>query len=322
MSAVEKPVRTGLSPKRLAARNRSAMAKQQVKGFDGADANFLLNCSASTLASYELARLGVAADLRSQMQEVLDRLIDTTVQAAVARWFRDIDRAALRAAIENPLDVLAWAKTQIRDGERNEEELVPLPALPAGAAHLAASLRYAKRNIAAGLCSVCPRPLANHSVRYCEVHLAAARNRHTPKDETPGSIDYLYQDRTPESKHGRRPGTLAALARAREKKTREVLAELGIAPESAAVSLNAATEALLAKMPNSKSDAMTQDELFAACSIPSKSTGQRALAALFADAKVQRVGKGTKAHLFRYFASEPNRKSTTAFGIPTSTLIG
>ena len=174
------------------------------------------------------------------MQEILDRLIDTMAQAAVAQWFRVVDREALRRAIEKPLDVLAWANAQSRDSRRSEEELVPLPALPVGAAHLAAALRYQERNIAAGLCSVCSKPLANHSVRFCEVHLAAARNRHTPKDETPGTLDYLYQDRTPESKHGRQPGTLASLARANEKKTRKVLAELGIPPESAAITLNAA----------------------------------------------------------------------------------
>ncbi|MGC2107201.1 MAG: hypothetical protein WA647_19045 [Candidatus Acidiferrum sp.] len=321
MSALDKPVRTGLSPKRLAARNRSAMAKQQLRGFDGADTNFLLSCSGSTLASYELARLAAAADLRSQLQETLDRLIDTMSQAAVARWFRDIDREALKRAIENPLDVLDWANAKSRDGQRSEEELVPVPALAPGAAHLAASLRYAERNIAAGLCSVCPKPLAHNSVRYCEVHLAAARNRHTPKDETPGTRDYLYQDRTPESKHGRQPGALASLAMAREKATRKVLAELGIPPETAAITLTAAKDALMAHMPAAKESAMQASVLFDIAAIPSIQTGKLALRELFAAGMIQRFGKGRCTSPYRYFAPA-KREGLTVFGMSVDRQVG
>jgi hypothetical protein len=87
----------------------------------------------------------------------------------------------------------------------------------------------------------------------------------------------------------------------REKKTRALLAELGIPPESAAVSLKAATEALLLHMPDSKARAMTQDDLFTACKIPSRTTGQRALGALLSEGRIQRIGKGAKGSLFRYF---------------------
>jgi hypothetical protein len=306
MSTRENIARTGLSPQRHAARNRSAMARQQVNGLTGADTNFLLTCSDSTLASYELARLGEVSNLRSQMQEILDRLIDTMSQAAIARWFREADREALRRAIENPLDVLAWANAQNRDGQRSEEELLPSPSLSPSATHLAASLRYTERNIAEGKCGVCPELLDQNSVRYCTKHLTAARMRHKPQggsDEAPGSINYLYQDQSPEKRHGRQPGTLASLEMAREKRTRKVLAEAGIPPESAAVSYKAAKAALMAGMPDSKEHAMTQSELFTASMISSRSTCQTALSALLTWGKIERTGKGISGNPYRYFRS-------------------
>jgi hypothetical protein len=107
------------------------------------------------------------------------------------------DRERLKHALENPDDVIALAQEQIRDGQRSEEELIPLTSLPPGAAHLAAALRYQERQIAKGLCAVCPEPLARNSVRYCERHLRIARLRHKPKNaegELPGSIEWLYSD--------------------------------------------------------------------------------------------------------------------------------
>jgi hypothetical protein len=68
----------------------------------------------------------------------------------------------------------------VRDEQRSEQELIPLPALPPGAAHLAAAMRYQERNIAEGKCCYCPKPLARNSVRYCEKHLTAARLRKPP----------------------------------------------------------------------------------------------------------------------------------------------
>lgn len=90
---------------------------------------------------------------------------------------------------------------------------------------------------------------------------------------------------------------------AREKRTRALLAETGTSPDSAAVSLNAATEALLAHMPYSKADALSQEELFTACEIPSRTTGQKALPALLAAGKIQRIGKGARGERFRYFTA-------------------
>jgi hypothetical protein len=282
--------------------------------------NFLLGCSDADLGSVELARLAEVANLRSELHATLDKLIDQMAQAALLAWFRVTDRNALKRAIENPEDVIAWAKKRIRDGQRSDKELIPRSPLEPGAAHLAAALRYTERNIAEGKCGVCPKPLAHNSVRYCEEHLAIARNRMRQKKglrSDPGSREYLYSGEITESTHGRQPGTLASLAMNREKKTRALLAEAGIPPENAAVSLRASVEALMKCMPRSKGGAMTQTELFEKGCIPSKTTGGKALQKLFSSEQIQRIGDGCKGNPFRYFLT-PLR----AFGVSTKTLAG
>src|SRR2546427_8125453 len=95
--------------------------------------------------------------------------------------------------------------SKIRDGQRSEEELIPRASLPSGAAHLAAALRYAERNIAEGKCAVCPKPLDRNSVRYCTRHLTIMRLRKKPKGakgELPGAIAWLYSNEPFESAHG------------------------------------------------------------------------------------------------------------------------
>jgi hypothetical protein len=87
----------------------------------------------------------------------------------------------------------------------------------------------------------------------------------------------------------------------REKKTRAVLAELGIPPESAAVSLKAAKDALLRVMPSSKARAKPMAELFEAAVVPSRTTGQKALRELLSGGWIQRTGKGGPRDLYRYF---------------------
>jgi hypothetical protein len=246
------------------------MAKQHEKGFT-TPINFLLTCSDSTLDTYELARLAEIANLRAELHEILDRVIDTGSQAALARWFRAQDRQTLKQAIENEESPLEWANRRIREGRRSEEELLPLPSLPPGAAHLAAALRYQERSVAEGKCRYCPKPLDRNSVDMCTDHLAKARARKGPKGQR-GSTDYLYGDGF-QDRHGRQPGTLASLEMSREKKTRAVLAELGIPPESAAVSLKAAKDALLKVMPESKARAMSQAQLFEAAAVVTRTTG-------------------------------------------------
>ena len=283
---------------RLKTRKHGAVAK-------GLPLNFLLGCSDGALTEFELARLAEVADLRKKLHDILDRTIDAMTQAAMASWFKSQDRNSLKDAVDNEETPEEWAKRMIRDGQRSKEELNPaafLPSMPPGEAHRAASVRYSARNIEEGKCAVCPQPLDPNSVRFCTKHLAAARAKSARqrgvKGEA-GSRDYLYGEIT-ESQHGRTPGTLASLEMNREKKTRAVLAELGIPPESAAVSLKAAKEALLAHMPD-KAHAMTQAQLFEMAGVVTKTTGQRALNQLLAECKIERIGKGGPRELYRYF---------------------
>src|SRR5882762_2818131 len=113
----------GSSPQSRAARQREAMAKQQNAGLI-LPVNFLLTCSDDTLASHELALLAELSD-----------------------------RRALKHAIENEEGPIEWAQHMVRDGQRTEEELIPLPALEPGTAHIAAAIRYQQRNNAEGKCS-------------------------------------------------------------------------------------------------------------------------------------------------------------------------
>jgi len=263
--------------------------------------NFLLGCSERALGDFELARLGDVADLRKELHVILDRVIDAMSQAALATWFKSQDRQTLKHAIENEETPLEWANRMIRNSQRTGEELLPLPSLPPGAAHLAAAKRYQERNIAEGKCQNCAQPLDPNSVRFCTKHLAAERMRKQPKGKKePGSIDYLYKDDSPENRPGRQRGTLATLAMNREKKTRELLAELGVKPETAAITRRAAKEALLERMPNSSEEAKRTSELF--LGLPtSDSLAKKALAELLSEGKVQRTGQGIKDDVYRYF---------------------
>jgi len=189
--------------------------------------NFLLGCSDADLASYQLARLSSVANFRSQLHEILDKLIDEMSASALAGWFRAQDRKTLKDAIESPVEtierIVAHSKKQIRDGQRSAEELIPRTPLPPGAAHLAAALRYAERNIAEGKCGVCPEPLDRNSVRYCTRHLTIMRLRKPPKGakgSLPGSIDWLYGDGVFESAHGKAESQRKALKEANEKRKR------------------------------------------------------------------------------------------------------
>lgn len=283
--------------------------------------NFLLGCADLSLASFELARLDEVANLRKELQVTLDRMLDQMAQAALAGWFRSQDRNALRHAIENKETPEEWAARMIRNKGRSVEEIgedgyaFPLPALEPGAAHLAASLRYQQRNIAEGKCQDCPEALDRNSVRYCTKHLAMHRDRQRHKKalSDPGSREFLYSGEVTPSTHGRQPGTLASLEMNREKKTRAVLAELGIPPESA-VSLKAAKEALLKIMPTSKAKALPAYDLFQAAQIPTgagrrSTTGYKALQQLLYTGEIGRFGKGGPLDPYRcYFASSEGKQ--------------
>jgi hypothetical protein len=205
------------------------MKRRKVESLDvpAVPLNFLLAHSDSALADYELKKLADVANIRDELLVLLDRYVEEMAQAGLVRWFRGQDREAIKHALENPDDVLARAREQVRDGQRSDEELIPRALLPPGSAHIAASLRYQAKNVARGLCAVCPKPLAHHSVRYCERHLALARGRYEPKGGKggpPGSLEYLYEG-TFESGHGKQPGTLAVLERQRAKMRRSTDAE-------------------------------------------------------------------------------------------------
>src|SRR5438067_9108581 len=171
-------------------KTRKALAKRS-----GAPINFLIGCSETALDNYQLSQLGRVADLRKEMHAILDQLIEANGLAWLAAWFQTMDRAALKRAIENEEPPLEQAKREIRDGQRSEEELLPLPSLLPGAAHLAAALRYQERNMEEGKCAVCPEPLDGNSVRFCTKHLAASRTKSARErgvKGAPGSADYLY----------------------------------------------------------------------------------------------------------------------------------
>lgn len=106
-----------------------------------------------------------------------------------------------------------------------------------------------------------------------------------------------------ESIHGRQPGTLQALVLNREKKSRAILAELGLSAGSAVTVQQAAKEVLLAQMSGSEKDALTEKQLLELTPFPfgGGGTGRKALKALFDAGQVQRVGRGYRIDPYRYF---------------------
>jgi hypothetical protein len=256
----------------------------------------------------ELMRLSEVQNMRSDLMEILDRMIEVSAQASVIRWFRENDREATKSELlrDGAIDtesILDWAKEKIRSqGKEGEgEKFVPPPSLNPGQAHRTAAATYQKRNIAAGKCMSCPEPLDPSSVRYCTKHLAMQRARMQTKNAKPGTADYLYAGEQTDPGPGRSPDQLTRLAINREQKTRAVLAELGISPESAAVTLDAAKEALLKVMPTSRGQAKTQAQLFELATIPTSTTGKKAINELLAAGEVERIGKGGQNHEYRYF---------------------
>jgi hypothetical protein len=171
--------------------------------------SFLLGCSQADLSSIELTRLSNVADLRAELHVILDKIIDEMTQAALAAWFRVNDRETLRRALATEEDTVTWAKRMARDGQRSGSELLPQTALEPGKAHLAASLQYQQRNVAAGKCRSCPQPLARNSVKYCETHLAMQRAQNERRRE--------HKNPDAAGMHGRQAGTLKSLAENRKK---------------------------------------------------------------------------------------------------------
>jgi hypothetical protein len=115
-----------------------------------------------------------------------------------------------------------------------------------------------------------------------------------------------------QSTHGRQPGTLDALARAREQRTRENLADAGIPPELAAATLEDAKDAIMACMPKSKSRAMHAAGLFEAAVVSSLATGRNALNELLSTGKIEQCGEGTCGSPFRYYQSPAVTQTTSS----------
>lgn len=182
---------------------------------------YLLECSDGEVGAFELAKLGEVANLRSQILELFDRLVDTSSLAVLAAMLRRIDRQEIvRRLLESPdktFDVImAEAKAQIRSQGRSPEELEysPMPGpgflrkLPPEEAKQArkdSMRRYQEGHIAAGKCRKCSAPLCRESVDYCEKHLAMKREAQRRRKGTMHA-------------HGRHPNTLAALKEANEKR--------------------------------------------------------------------------------------------------------
>jgi len=109
-----------------------------------------------------------------------------------------------------------------------------------------------------------------------------------------------------ESGHGRQRGSLQSLAIARKKRSRAVLAQLGLPSETTATALEAVKEALLEHMPRSEKDAMMQWELSDKANLDSlgETTVKKALQELLSAGLIQRIGKGIKGNPFLYWKTE------------------
>jgi len=215
--------------------------------------NFLLTCSEATLDSFQLAKLAAVANLRSELHNVLDKLIEEAVEAGLARWFKNHGRDEIKHAIENPPDILAEAREMIRTRGKSQEEIRPIRPLPPGMAvldrrdpdlravtpPLTAKTyveRYGERNRAEGKCRACPKPLAPNSVCYCETHLAMQRERQRKphvgtKDEPPGSVAWLYGGAI--EKQGKQAGPREKYYRSSEAENAlysRVATQLGVSP--------------------------------------------------------------------------------------------
>lgn len=279
------------------------MSRKKVESLDVPDVplNFLLTCSDQHLDEYELKILADIGNTREELIEVLDRLSALNGQAGIVRWFRSKDREQIRRDLEND-NAIEVAKEQIRAGQRGDDEIIPRPSLPPGSAHLAAALRYQKRNLEEGKCIVCPEPLAHNSHTFCEKHLRAKRLRYKPKNAKgalPGSVGWLHGEGF-ESQHGRMPGTVQSLANARQKKNRAILASLGLPLGSVATALEAAKEKLLEHIPENKG--ITAVDLLSVAHLSGmRSTARKALQELVAAGQIQHTKRKGRNKPLLYF---------------------
>ena len=63
---------------------------------------FLLSASRHTLQSYELSRLGHAANLRKEISSLLDQWLEENTAAMLARWLIEQRESTVSAADDSP----------------------------------------------------------------------------------------------------------------------------------------------------------------------------------------------------------------------------
>ena len=202
------------------------------------DLDFLLKHSHATLSELELTSLSRSSNALKRAKEEMEEAVAQREIAGVVRWLmenREVLLEAARRAIlpakggevfepDGKLDeALTRAREEIRDQGRSQEEKED-GKMPSNwnvrqrtyftdeqrrAGRSASEKQSRERRIAKGLCEKCSKPLAHHSVRECDLHLAIHRQRDA-KDRQKKGIE--------PGTAGRQPGTLAALKQANEKR--------------------------------------------------------------------------------------------------------
>jgi hypothetical protein len=166
------------------------------------------------------ARKGKYGSPSARRYGLLDCLVDRLCTVRLAQWVLNGGLEEIRQAIlDGPPGhqafetLMADVREKLRNFHRSPEEIAALADWRRrvkenpGAAHRAAVIRYAQHHIDSGKCERCPRPLHRNSVRYCEKHLEACRER--AREKVKGLNKPAW---------GRAPGTLAALAAANKKR--------------------------------------------------------------------------------------------------------
>jgi hypothetical protein len=100
---------------------------------------------------------------------------------------------------------------------------------------------------------------------------------------------------------GTAPEHMASLAMSREKQPAHCSLGWASRQENAAVSLNAAREAILKCLPRLRGEALSMSQIFDRAMIPTKTTENRALKALLDAGQIKRLGKGVGGDPYLYW---------------------
>jgi hypothetical protein len=85
---------------------------------------FLLTATRNTLQSYELSRLGHAANLRKEISSLLDQWLDENANAMVARWLIEQRERTVRAAETQPAPDQAATESLPSNGHSVSDNLL------------------------------------------------------------------------------------------------------------------------------------------------------------------------------------------------------